>query len=80
MMYDNWHYGNNGGSSVGMFIFMLLAMAIVVIGIIAAAHYLNNSPKGDSSRETALELLHKRYARGEIDKKEFEEKRKDLNA
>lgn len=50
------------------------------MGIIALVHYLNTSSKSESGRETALELLHKRYARGEIEKKEFEEKRKDLNA
>ena len=80
MMYDNWHYGNNGSSPVGMFIFMLFMITIVVVGIIALVHYLNKSSTSDSRRETAMELLHKRYAQGEIDKPEFEEKRKDLNA
>jgi putative membrane protein len=33
---------------------------------------------GQKSEETALEILKKRYARGEINKEEFEEKKRDL--
>jgi len=33
---------------------------------------------GNGPEETAIDLLKKRYAKGEIDQKEYEEKRKNL--
>ena len=36
------------------------------------------APKTDKSEESALDILKKRYARGEINKEEFEQKKRDL--
>ncbi len=64
-------------------IFMLVVWVLVIVGLIFLIKWLVQStrtepgaPRGDSSG--ALNILRERYARGEIDKTEFEEKKKDL--
>ena len=57
----------------------MLWWSILILGIIVLVRLL----KRDSSRssppaETALDILKKRYARGEIRREEFEEKKRDL--
>ncbi len=82
MMYD-WGY-NNSGYGIWSFIFMLFIMALVIIGVVLVIRYVVlHSTNGSSSiqkEETALDILQKRYARGEIDKKEYEEKKKAIEA
>lgn len=71
---DGWGMGFGG---IGMILFW----ALVVIGVVVLARWLVNGPwGGGSSREkTALDLLKERYARGEINREEFERKKRDLN-
>jgi len=39
-----------------------------------------NSNKASSDKESPLDILKKRYARGEIDEEEFEHRRKELES
>ena len=63
-----------------MGIFWVVVIGLVIWAIAAAGHRSgwsgNYTSTGQS--ESALEILKKRYARGEINKAEYEEKKKDL--
>lgn len=67
-----------GDFSSGMgfgWIFMILFWALVLLGIVALVRWLSGS---GLQRNTALEILEERYARGEIDQQEYRQKRRDL--
>tara|TARA_B100000745_G_C20114333_1_gene381430 strand:+ start:691 stop:1233 length:543 start_codon:yes stop_codon:yes gene_type:complete len=65
-------------SGFGGGIFMILFWVLVVVGIIVLVRYtVNNTIKSESSNN-GLDILKERYAKGEIDKDEFEVKKKDL--
>ena len=55
---------------------MWILFLLFSIGIVAAVYYIIKN-KG-ASNETALDILKKRYAKGEITKEEYEEKKKDI--
>jgi len=59
---------------------MLLFIAAVVVLVVLAVRWLGGTggatPRASQSR--ALEILKERFARGEIDKEEFEERRRAL--
>ena len=50
----------------------------MILGVVALIRYLGNSRKSSDKDESPLDVLKERYARGEIEKKEFEEMKKDL--
>lgn len=68
----DYGYGMMGGWGILGLIFWI----IVLIGLVLLIKYLWEG--GAKREESALEILKKRYARGEISKEEFEEKKKDL--
>jgi len=75
-------YGWGGGWGFGM-IGMLLWWALIILGIVLLAKWIFGGAAGrggHESRDRSLDILKERYARGEIDKKEFEDKKRDLGA
>jgi putative membrane protein len=73
-----WGYGMGW---FGMIIMAAFWIAVIV-GIVFLIRWLVLSTRAEGHKahheDSALEILKKRYARGEIDKEEFEEKKKDL--
>ena len=63
----------------GMGLGMLLFWGLLIAGIVVLMRCSRGS--GDCGREkSALDLLKERYARGEIEKEEFEQKKRDLES
>lgn len=77
-----WHWMGNGfGWGIGIIImplfWLLFAAALVwVVRAMVDRGAVRDGPRRPP--ETPLEILQRRYARGEIDRAEFEQKRKDL--
>ncbi len=77
MMHGYWGGPMGFGWMGGLF--MLIFWVLVIIGAFWFLKYIIRSRTCMIGHtETPLEILRKRYAKGEIDKKEFEEKKKDL--
>jgi putative membrane protein len=69
-----WMWGAWG---VGMMLMMLVFWGLVIAGIVLGIRWLARQTSGSRS-DRALEILRERYARGEIDKQEFDTRRHDL--
>ncbi len=58
---------------------MIFWWILIIGGIIVLVNWLKNSNGGSRRSETPLEILKKRYARGEISKEEFDKMKNDLS-
>lgn len=73
-------YGVGWGHTVFGFLMMLLVIAAVVVLVVLLVRWLGGPGHGAPGHggRTALDILKERYARGEMDTKEFEERKKAL--
>lgn len=83
-----WGWGGNGG--YGMYggwgspfawigpVMMVLFWIAIVVAIVFAVRYFVRQAHRTGQDSTAMEILKTRYAKGEISKEEFEEKRQAI--
>lgn len=73
-------YANSAIGPWLSWLYMLLWWAIFIVGLAVLIRWLvTEAGKPSRSAKSALDVLKERYAKGEIDKKEFEEKKKDIS-
>ena len=78
-MMNNWNGFGGWGMGFG-FIFMLLFWGLVILGVVTLIRWLlsQSSPNRRARDKTPWEIVQERYARGEIDREEYEQKKRDL--
>lgn len=86
--WQGYGYGMMGPGMMGGFgtmglmsVFWILVVGLIIWAVIAAGRGIGQSGGSDSASrsDSALEILKKRYARGEINKEEYEARKKDLS-
>jgi putative membrane protein len=60
-------------------VFMVLFWGLFIVGLVALVRWLaaGSSPR-QAGKNTAADIVRERYARGEIDRQEYEQKMHDL--
>lgn len=76
-MWNGWMHGGGWGFGI---LFWVVILGVVVLAIRWAVwRRPDDTAEGTTRHETPLEVLQKRYARGDLSKEEYEQKRRDLS-
>lgn len=69
-----------GGMGLGMVWWWIIGLILVafIIWAVMRSTGQNNNRNNTANHKSPLDILKERYARGEIDKEEFEQRKKDL--
>ncbi len=76
------HMGEFGWWGMGMGgLAMIIFWGLLIFAVAMAVRWVMQQSGSSSTRaQTPLEILQARYARGEIEREEFEQKKRDLTA
>lgn len=72
MMHDGWHWWMPFPG-----ILWLLFVAVVIVGIVLLVRSRGEAPSSGSG-QSAVDMLDERYARGEIDREDYLQRKDDL--
>jgi putative membrane protein len=75
MQYWGYH-----GYGYGMGFVMVIFWVLVIIGAVYLVRYLARGSLRHEQEEAPLDIIKKRYARGEITKDEYDRMKRDLSA
>ena len=67
----------SGAWGIGMMLILLVFWVAAIAGIVVVARWLIG-PRSASGSDSALEIVRQRYARGEINREDFEARKHDL--
>lgn len=74
------HWSDGHGWAMGWgWIFMVLFWALAIFGALALLRRGSSAGDGESRRRP-IDILDERYARGEINKEEYEQKKRDIES
>lgn len=79
MGFGGMGWGSGAGGILGV-VPMVLWWALVIVGIALLVKWLFGTTAGGRPAGGARDILAERYARGEIDREEFENRKRDLRA
>ncbi len=82
MMWGDYGMGMGWGGGWGVFgvIHMVLWWILIIVLIVFLLKWIGSRSRGDmpGHEDSAMRILRERYARGEIGKEEFEQRKRDL--
>ena len=74
------HGAMGGGMGIIMILFWVLIIGAFALLVSGAVNGIRGASQRDGERSDPIEILKQRYARGEIDQTEYEEKRRILSS
>jgi putative membrane protein len=76
--YDHMGWMMNGWGMGFGFIFWLVILAVIIAGIVWFVRAQPYSQRSQERRSTGLDVLEERYARGDITREEYLQKKRDV--